>query len=859
MELLKDHNSTVRKNAIEILSQLVNIEAIKPIIELLRDSNWEVRQTAIEALGRLNNTKAVIPLLELLQDQDLDILQSVVEVLGKLGSVKAVKPLIKLLKDPEEIYINQTIIVNALGQLGSVEAVKPLLELLKYQDLDIHQDVTEALIQILGTVKTVKRLIKLIKSKDSNIRKGAVIALVELEESGVVELLLDLLEDKDLEVRLSAIETLGKLGNIEAIEPLLELLKNNHSKIRQNVAKALGQLGEAKSVKSLVELVKDNDSKVRTSAIIALAQLDNNDDKLLLIKLLKNNAIEPLIKLLTDRKSEVRSIVAILLGQIGNIKAVKPLISLLKDSVADVRFSAAIALSHLDNAEAIKPLIKLLKDENEDVQKIAVYALGKLGNDEAIKSLTKLLKTIEDETIKSKFSRLTDTRIDSVKIFHRGMSTTRAKPKHKAKDSHIYISAGINMVVGNSIFAEDQYFGTAEGIQIDTSENFLLNDNLDIPQNTINTFSNLESNEAIKPLTKLLKNEDSDIRLSAASALKKLGIKNKELSLLNIEELEYSFEELNELSESEESYERQNAAQNLSKIFSEQSVDLLISLTQDEKNEVKIQAIHSLGEIDEANLLYPALPTLYSLTENSNINIRRTTITTLGKIAPQLSDNTLLNKIASVAKNQQEIFPIRIIALRALAKLDKVTDIILEMVQPEESESFILAIIQALGNTRSELALDFLTDQLNELNKRKQIWREQKNSKNLNSWQYIQWETELGYAITQIAPKTNGIKMLSHNLAEVRKGAWLAIGRVGNMNIIKKLVKKYHESKSYQSYFRHAAYQAIDKALINVEVRGNEQDLEELEELKPTLEHDGIKDRFNWTISQMNYRIRKSN
>ena len=196
------------------------------------------------------------------------------------------------------------------------------------------------------------------------------------------------------------------------------------------------------------------------------------------------------------------------------------------------------------------------------------------------------------------------------------------------------------------------------------------------------------------------------------------------------------------------------------------------------------------------------------------------------------------------------MFPIRIIALRALAKLDKTAEIILKM--PQESESFTLAIIQALGNTRDEIALDFLNNQLDELNKRKQIWREQKS----NHWQYIQWETELGYAITQIAPETNGIKMLSHNLAEVRKGAWLAIGRVGNMNIINILVKKYHESKPYQSYFRHATYRAID-ALINVEVRGNEQDLIELEELYKDVKHPGIKDRFDWTINQMDYRIRE--
>jgi hypothetical protein len=88
-----------------------------------------------------------------------------------------------------------------------------------------------------------------------------------------------------------------------------------------------------------------------------------------------------------------------------------------------------------------------------------------------------------------------------------------------------------------------------------------------------------------------------------------------------------------------------------------------------------------------------------------------------------------------------------------------------------------------------------------------------------------QWETDLGYAITQIDPESSGIALLKHELAQVRKGAWLAIGKVANVNIINELVKQRRESEPEQAHFRHATYRAIDNALITIEMQGNAQDL----------------------------------
>ena len=140
-----------------------------------------------------------------------------------------------------------------------------------------------------------------------------------------------------------------------------------------------------------------------------------------------------------------------------------------------------------------------------------------------------------------------------------------------------------------------------------------------------------------------------------------------------------------------------------------------------------------------------------------------------------------------------------------------------------------------------------------------------KDNDSRKRWQYNQWAFELGFAIAQIEPEQVGIKLLFHELARVRQGAWLAIGKVGQVEIVKKLIEKHRNSKPYQAHFRHAAYRAIDESLITIEVKGGEKELKGLKELCPTVtdkeivcptvKHASIKDRLHWTILSLEQRV----
>ena len=130
---------------------------------------------------------------------------------------------------------------------------------------------------------------------------------------------------------------------------------------------------------------------------------------------------------------------------------------------------------------------------------------------------------------------------------------------------------------------------------------------------------------------------------------------------------------------------------------------------------------------------------------------------------------------------------------------------------------------------------------------------------------------ELAYTIARIDPNPSGLRLLDHDLADVRQGAWQGLGRVGSVDLIEKLRQKLNTDNrswfqklwgSANPFFRHAAYQAIDHILLRLEAEGDAQDLERLKSLVPgpvdapcqqkeSLEEQGICRRVKWTIAQL--------
>jgi protein-S-isoprenylcysteine O-methyltransferase Ste14 len=107
-----------------------------------------------------------------------------------------------------------------------------------------------------------------------------------------------------------------------------------------------------------------------------------------------DQAVDPLIELLEDPDPSLRQIAASVLGKIGSARAVDALIESLKDKNGNVRWDAAHALGQIRAEKAVEPLITMLKDESEPVIYQAATALGRIGS---LKAVDHLIQSLDQE------------------------------------------------------------------------------------------------------------------------------------------------------------------------------------------------------------------------------------------------------------------------------------------------------------------------------------------------------------------------------------------------------------------------------------------------------------------------------
>jgi hypothetical protein len=293
----------------------------------------------------------------------------------------------------------------------------------------------------------------------------------------------------------------------------------------------------------------------------------------------------------------------------------------------------------------------------------------------------------------------------------------------------------------------------------------------------------------------------------------------------------------------------------------------------------KVNFIKNLSE----NLSKKNIQQLLALLEDDDIHIQKKIIESLGKIAtnaPKKSQAKILEKLTAIASNQQELFGTRIKALENLGKLgtEAAANNIIQIAkqaQGEYRDSYIFTAYQALQDTKTPIALKFLQQALDKLTQQKQQWRNQRDNEkgnlvrqpstteckvsaqldNEKRWQYGYWETELGYAIAQHDPANLGIEMLKHPLANVRQGAWFGIAKIGVPTI--KILNKINQlrEKSTQPHFRHAAFRALDKSLITIEVYGTPEDVQALKTWQSEVTDLAVKDRIAFTLTELAYRL----
>jgi HEAT repeat protein len=143
---LNNENIDVRKNAASALIK-IGEPAVDMLINALENENWRVRWHTAEILGEIKDDRAVKPLINALKDENNGVISNSIIALCEIGE-PAVKILINALKSSEWQVRWHT--AEILGEIKDDRAVKPLTDALNDENSDVQRAATKALERIRG-------------------------------------------------------------------------------------------------------------------------------------------------------------------------------------------------------------------------------------------------------------------------------------------------------------------------------------------------------------------------------------------------------------------------------------------------------------------------------------------------------------------------------------------------------------------------------------------------------------------------------------------------------------------------------------------------------------------------------------
>ncbi len=141
IEQLRHKDAKMRMEAAEVLGQLKDPRAVKPLIVALKDTDIAVQEKVLKALV---NIKAVELLISLLNDKSSEVRGGAAWALGEIKDPRAVEPLITALKDSDAEVRRGA--AWALADIEDPRAVEPLIAALKDKYADVADRAAESLI-----------------------------------------------------------------------------------------------------------------------------------------------------------------------------------------------------------------------------------------------------------------------------------------------------------------------------------------------------------------------------------------------------------------------------------------------------------------------------------------------------------------------------------------------------------------------------------------------------------------------------------------------------------------------------------------------------------------------------------------
>lgn len=224
-----------------------------------------------------------------------------------------------------------------------------------------------------------------LREHDYSLVKNAIIFSAMIKDDETVSELISLThcEDQRLQ-RLSSI-ALAQIGTEKAVKSLIDNLMSDNPVFRKYAEEAIINYLNKDAIYYISRALISSDTYVKLVCLKALASLGRDT-------YLHENIINPIIQLLKDKSSKIRSEAAYTLGTIKYEAAIDKLISLLDDPMPSVREAAIDAISRFSTEKAFLALLRGIKNSHDYVKIVSAEKIGDFGDDRATELLGHCLR-----------------------------------------------------------------------------------------------------------------------------------------------------------------------------------------------------------------------------------------------------------------------------------------------------------------------------------------------------------------------------------------------------------------------------------------------------------------------------------
>ncbi|TXH69179.1 MAG: hypothetical protein E6Q83_10515 [Thiothrix sp.] len=624
--------------------------------------------------------------------------------------------------------------------------------------------------------------------------------------------LLNALSSSNAQTKEAAVILIGQTKDANFAAPLSKLLLDKTPSIRQAALKSLFQIAPEQALATSASLITDRHQplEIRSALILALG----NSNSLKAAPLLLARVQDP------NEREDIRQNSAFALGNLGITEAIPTFRALIKDQNerTEARIGAIEGLRSLNDRDSIDLLLNRLQDPEEriDIRSTCATALGVLTANQAVGTLLDLIEQPStDENLKyaalSALAELEDPNIvPRLSAYLKTLPATSNLVMQlafildgliKPWDSSGFTSPAYSSLTG----ATNQQLLLDLGVAVTTPQYQAMHQtraNIDPNVNSLLTGSYSQRQALLTALNLSDANRNPALVRIALDSGISTNIRAQALIAL-----EPSIPQAAEIGQA------------------------LIPLTQDPSKLIRQQSTNALLRLLEGEALLPWL-------KASNL--------------PNLRLASGLERYVSTSPRPQAIS-----TLLSLADDDK---------SPLQATAYkLLAELQAME------ALPLLQSRLARLEEESHLWRQQRDQQpaDLSDVQaYRAWQARFeaakpqhaflaiyyGYALAQMGLE-QAINALRHDLADVRLGASLSLGKYASVEDLSTIAEERLKHPA-EPLFQQASYQALNQGLGRLELTTNPEHIQALETWQTqnqALDKDPVTQRLTWTLTMIKH------